>query len=519
MFVFYTENEIKHRLNSCPSNANALSEQIITELRDMFDEHNVLVKVFRYARDRLNAGGVENVKLKLQENRISDRREYDLPTMDELAILIVDETGDDTYQPDIIVQHLSNEMERNNDIWAQVPLTLEKMFRSKIQEQKIYIMKKFKVMPATGGFRPIQNKLIIQFTSSTTVGEIPEMRNAMSVVVHMEDTRVRRFGTKSTIVKNIKLQFTDGYVITVTLWGPLAIEMDKISDVAGDKITILIAAIEDSCHVLCDCPVAAETWKHIAGFDVTGTVWRGFVHLSTTSASKLYADLDIPEVQPLKAVYGTKKYPAISENVDVVTIEQLALLKSDNANKDKVFMVQCIVTGVNYGWSYNGCANDMCLRKIEDVMENYVCGFCDHKMLKTVAKYRVSMNVFDSTGTAEFILLDKEGVKYYGIKAEDLLSSLNGIDTDEPPAVLLSTVGKNLTFLIKLTSYAMNRKRSEFTISKILDGASKSEKVVDKEHKDDISGAHSSSQSLSSCVVQNEILTKADASPSHSTNF
>ncbi|CAN1837200.1 ATP-dependent DNA helicase PIF1 [Linum perenne] len=90
MFVFDTENEIKHRLNSCPSN----------------------VKVFRYARDRLNAGGVENVKLKLQANRISYRREYDLPTMDELAILIVDETGDDTYQPDIIIQHLSNEMER-----------------------------------------------------------------------------------------------------------------------------------------------------------------------------------------------------------------------------------------------------------------------------------------------------------------------------------------------------------------------------------------------------------------------
>ncbi|CAN1186335.1 ATP-dependent DNA helicase PIF1 [Linum perenne] len=112
MFVFDTENEIKHRLNSCPSNVNDLSEQIIKELRDMFDEHNVLVKVFRYARDRLNAADVENVKLKLQANRISDRREYDLPTMDELAILIVDETGDDTYQPDIIVQHLSNEMER-----------------------------------------------------------------------------------------------------------------------------------------------------------------------------------------------------------------------------------------------------------------------------------------------------------------------------------------------------------------------------------------------------------------------
>ncbi|CAN1136500.1 hypothetical protein LINPERPRIM_LOCUS21132 [Linum perenne] len=235
-------------------------------------------------------------------------------------------------------------------------------FRKNVQKQKIYIMEKFKVMPATGGFRPVQNKLIIQFTSSTTVREIPEMRSipnykfsfateayvfsnideskqltdAMGAVVHKEDTRVRQFRTKTTTVKNIKLQFTE---------------------------------------------------------------------------------------------YGTKKYPAILKNVDAVTIEQLALLTSDNANKDKVFMVQCIVTGVNYGWSYNGCANDMCLRKIEDVMENYVCGFYDHKMLKTVARYRVSMNVFDSTGTAEFILLDKEGVKYYGIKAEDLLSSLDGIDT------------------------------------------------------------------------------------------
>ncbi|CAN1125399.1 ATP-dependent DNA helicase PIF1 [Linum perenne] len=112
MFVFDTANEIKHRMNSFPSDINDISEQIIKELKDMFDEHNVLVKVFRYARDRLNADGVENVKIKLTGNRSSDRREYDLPTIDELAILIVDETGEDTYHPDIVVQHISNEMER-----------------------------------------------------------------------------------------------------------------------------------------------------------------------------------------------------------------------------------------------------------------------------------------------------------------------------------------------------------------------------------------------------------------------
>ncbi|CAN1787038.1 hypothetical protein LINPERHAP1_LOCUS17467 [Linum perenne] len=125
LFVFDTENEIKHRMNSCPSNINGLSEQIIKELKDMFDEQNVLVGVFRYARDRLNADGVENVKIKLTANHSSDRREYDLPTMDELAILIVDETGEDTYHPNIIVQHISNEMERRPEVQFMIDLVRE----------------------------------------------------------------------------------------------------------------------------------------------------------------------------------------------------------------------------------------------------------------------------------------------------------------------------------------------------------------------------------------------------------
>ncbi|CAN1125408.1 hypothetical protein LINPERPRIM_LOCUS10926 [Linum perenne] len=76
--------------------------------------------------------------------------------------------------------------------------------------------------------------------------------------------------------------------------------------------------------------------------------------------------------------------------------------------------------------------------------------------------------------------MDKEGVKYFGIKAEDLLSSLNGTDPNVPHVVLLNSTGKHLTFLIKLTSYTLNQGRIEFTISKFLDGASKSDEKVDK---------------------------------------
>ncbi|CAN1133340.1 hypothetical protein LINPERPRIM_LOCUS30584 [Linum perenne] len=197
-------------------------------------------------------------------------------------------------------------------------------------------------------------------------------------------------------------------------------------------------------------------------------------------------------------------------------LETNVFMFSRDLFSDKVFMVQCIVSRVDNIWYYNGCANDRCLKKIEDVMDNYVCVFCDHKMIKTVARYRVSMNVFDSTGTAELVLMDREGVIYYGINAEELLSSLNGIDTEEAPAVLKNTVGKHLTFLIKLTAYSLSRKRSEYTIAKIMDEASNSGEMVDKEQKDGLLVAHPSSESLSSCVVHNEILTESGAGLSHS---
>ncbi|CAN1242765.1 hypothetical protein LINPERPRIM_LOCUS5450 [Linum perenne] len=305
---------------------------------------------------------------------------------------------------------------KNNDIWVQIPSDLAKIFKSKLEEQKIYIMAKFKVMRAIGGYRPVENKFIIQFTSSTTVQEVPELES----------------------IPNYKFSFAnESYVYS---------NIGQSQQLKG--------------------------------------------------ASKLYPDLDIPEVQPLKAIYSTQKYPAISENIE----------------RDKVFMVQCIVTGVDYGWSYNGCTNDVCLKKVEIVMENYTCDYCNHEMIKTVARYRVMMDVYDSTGTSKFVLMDKEGVKFFGIKAEDLLSSLNRVDTDEPPTVLMNIVGKNLTFVIKLTSYTLNRGRNGNTVSQILDGASNLEEKFDKVQKDDLS----SSQSLSSCVVQNERLTEATPAASHS---
>ncbi|CAN0881492.1 hypothetical protein LINGRAHAP2_LOCUS14268 [Linum grandiflorum] len=60
----------------------------------------------------MNVADVHIVKLKLLASKSGDGREYDLPTVDEVAALIVDETGGASYQLDVVVEHQSSELQR-----------------------------------------------------------------------------------------------------------------------------------------------------------------------------------------------------------------------------------------------------------------------------------------------------------------------------------------------------------------------------------------------------------------------
>ncbi|CAL1401734.1 unnamed protein product [Linum trigynum] len=80
----------------------------------MFDRNNVLVQTFHMAREKISEATIEELKIKLFAKRAQDGREYDLPTGNDVAALIVDEIGQDTFEPDIIVQYKSSELERIN---------------------------------------------------------------------------------------------------------------------------------------------------------------------------------------------------------------------------------------------------------------------------------------------------------------------------------------------------------------------------------------------------------------------
>ena len=83
-----------------------LDREIIEGLLQMLDEHNPLVKKFRMARDRLKEYPDENLAIRIIGARDGDPVQYNLPTCDELALLVVADFSLDTFKRDIIVDCL-----------------------------------------------------------------------------------------------------------------------------------------------------------------------------------------------------------------------------------------------------------------------------------------------------------------------------------------------------------------------------------------------------------------------------
>jgi hypothetical protein len=95
-------------------NTKHIDKDIVVQLCNMLDEHNVHTKGFRMARDLLKDGNVHDFKLKLISERRSDGRIYNQPTVSEVAALIVWDV-DYAEARDIILHQRGGQLQRINE--------------------------------------------------------------------------------------------------------------------------------------------------------------------------------------------------------------------------------------------------------------------------------------------------------------------------------------------------------------------------------------------------------------------
>jgi nitrous oxide reductase len=81
-----------------------LDPNLVEEILNVMDEHNVLVKSFRMVRDYIRRNENVSVSLRLFQKRDCDLRNYNVPEVDEVAALIVGDLDDAEDGRDIIVR-------------------------------------------------------------------------------------------------------------------------------------------------------------------------------------------------------------------------------------------------------------------------------------------------------------------------------------------------------------------------------------------------------------------------------
>ncbi|XP_075076823.1 uncharacterized protein LOC142163436 [Nicotiana tabacum] len=90
--------------------------KIVQGLSEMLDEHNILAKIFRMARDRYKQHPESVFRLRLLSDRTRDGRQYNIPTASEVAGLVIGDLTDENFQRDVIVEHRKNGLQRITDL-------------------------------------------------------------------------------------------------------------------------------------------------------------------------------------------------------------------------------------------------------------------------------------------------------------------------------------------------------------------------------------------------------------------
>ncbi|XP_049362072.1 uncharacterized protein LOC125826778 [Solanum verrucosum] len=114
LYIYDTDNEIENRIKSLMH--EEVETEIVQGISEMLDEHNVLVKSFRMARDRYLEQPQAEFRMRILSERTQDGRQYNRPTASEVAGLIVGDLTDANFQRDVIVEHRKNGLQRITDL-------------------------------------------------------------------------------------------------------------------------------------------------------------------------------------------------------------------------------------------------------------------------------------------------------------------------------------------------------------------------------------------------------------------
>ncbi|KAM0852158.1 hypothetical protein ACQ4PT_051935 [Festuca glaucescens] len=194
----------------------------------------------------------------------------------------------------------------------------------------------------------------------------------------------------------------------------------------------------------------------------------------STTSSKYYLDLDIPEVQEFceslriqQANPAPEKSPAQKLAESWRTIEQIKSLDPEEYNEDTMFLCRVSLLDIDCtsGWCYAGC--EFCQKSMGRNPRKYRCIRCG-PVKRPVQMYKLKAKVQDATGTMDLMIFCDVAEKLVGVSAEELV---NEIEDDDDwymlPEEIEDLLGSTHTFQV-FDKYG----HGSFSVNSIMDHVS-----------------------------------------------
>lgn len=117
LYIYDTENEVENRIKSIGGqDGNEVDPNIVEGLVNMLDGTNEVVKRFRRARERFEAGNVVGLKVVMQASRSESGHENALQKSNEIAAVMVGENDYTCGKRDIVVENNDGTLKRISDL-------------------------------------------------------------------------------------------------------------------------------------------------------------------------------------------------------------------------------------------------------------------------------------------------------------------------------------------------------------------------------------------------------------------
>ncbi|KAF9588849.1 hypothetical protein IFM89_016787 [Coptis chinensis] len=362
--------------------------------------------------------------------------------------------------------------EQGNQIQAVVPKNHSNTFLNVLEEGHVYHIENFSVQSRTDSYRPVQHEYLILIRWDTIVRgsseahpEIPKYNfdfvefNKISLLPKENPNLKDVYGTLEGVSE---LMFRKGLMLKEIF----------LKNSSGTELKINLGKMQDK---LMDNVITYAT-KRI------GVGYKYF--LNSTSATKIYVNLEIPEVLELQnsSTFKERNISLLQASSSVERNMKDRYLRNRKTlsqilqmlNRDSVGQVFTCTTIINdivhdYAPFYKSCTKIGCRKKVIDKGDHYWCNNCNNAIPSPDARYQLKARIRDDTESTLITIFGDEAealLKHSASELEKLMESANGIQTVK--AIIDEIIGTSIVFEIKISQYNIQSQgRYGFTANKV----------------------------------------------------